>query len=132
MPLEEYVGDSRNRPQVGLWGWAPDYLASSTFSSALRSCKSFLPRSSSNKKASEFCDSRIDRQMRAALAVHRASREGLSIVKSSRRRCWFRSSTAVASTLYRKGGNYRCHPVCFALFDQMWVRRHSVCVLIIL
>jgi len=61
--------------KLGRGAGASDYFASSTFLGALLGCKSFLPRSSSNKNASEFSDPRIDRQIRAALAVHRASRE---------------------------------------------------------
>jgi YVTN family beta-propeller protein len=61
------VGDSRNRAQMGVTGWFPDYPAPSGFFVPLFSCSAFKPADPGNNNVSEFCDRRLDRQVQRAL-----------------------------------------------------------------
>ena len=57
-----YISDSKNRVQIGGWGWGADYPAPSTFFSALLTCKSFVPNSPAN-------DNRASSAIRASTAT---------------------------------------------------------------
>ena len=63
-----YVDDSRNRVQIGFWGWGADYTSASNFFTPLFTCASFMPNSQNNQNPSEFCDRHIDKQIKQALA----------------------------------------------------------------
>lgn len=63
------VGNSRNKAQIGIWGWDADYAAASQFFSMLFTCGSFVPNSpASTSNNAEFCDHSIDRQIEQAQA----------------------------------------------------------------
>ena len=58
--------ESANRARSA---WTADYPAASDFFSGQFTCASFLPNSPVNQNASEFCDPRVDRQIKQALAA---------------------------------------------------------------
>ncbi len=62
------VGDSRNRAQIGFTGLQPSFPSPAQFMVPLFSCAAFVPRNPDNPNPGEFCDPRIDRQMRRAQA----------------------------------------------------------------
>ena len=122
------VGDSRNRAQIGFTGQAlgypdPGFLAQ-TFS-----CAAFLPGDPDNLNPGEFCDPRIDRQMRKAQA------EQLSDPTASRA-LWQRVDREITDAsswvplmvtkdvnfLSKRVGNYQYSPANGMLIDQLWVR----------
>jgi ABC-type transport system substrate-binding protein/DNA-binding SARP family transcriptional activator len=123
------LGDSRYRTQIGLFPWYQDYPAASDFLHPLLSCRAFEPGDPSNLNAAEFCNRRIDGQMRRALAsqVHDPNTaEGLwgrvdrELVD---RAPWVplynpRALTALSARV----GNYQFHPYWALLLDQLWVR----------
>jgi peptide/nickel transport system substrate-binding protein len=124
------VGDPRNRAQIGFDGWSGGYPAPAAFLVGLFSCPGSLPGSPTAPDSSQFCDPRIDRLMRRALA------EELSDPTGSRA-LWQRVDREITdaapwvplmasrnvSVLSKRVGNYQYSPVAVAmLIDQLWVR----------
>lgn len=62
------LGDSRDRVQIGFFGWFQDYPAPSDFVDPVLTCSSFLPANPDNNNTAEFCDTRVDAEARQALA----------------------------------------------------------------
>ena len=123
------VGDLRNRAQIGFDGWAGG-LDPASFLVGLFSCPGSLPGSPTVPDTSQFCDPRIDRQMR------RAQAEQLSDPTGSRA-LWQRVDREITdaapwvpliasknvSVLSKRVGNYQYSPAAVAmLIDQLWVR----------
>jgi YVTN family beta-propeller protein len=124
------VGDPRNRAQIGFDGWAGGYPAPAAFLVELFSCPGSMPGSPNSLDSSQFCDPRIDRLMRRALA------EELSDPTGSRA-LWQRVDREITdaapwvplmasknvSVLSKRVGNYQYSPAVIAmLIDQLWVR----------
>ena len=123
------VGDSRNRAQIGFFGWQPDYPTPSAFFRSLFTCKSFLPDNPNNLNGAELCDPRIDRQ------IERALREQTTNPSAARER-WQRIDREITDqapwiplftpksvdVLSKRVGNYQYSPSGFGmLIDQLWV-----------
>ena len=123
------VGDSRNRAQIGFTGWALGYPDPGAFLAQVFSCAAFLPGDPDNLNPGEFCDPRIDRQMRKAQA------EQLSDPTASRA-LWQRVDREITDAsswvplmvtkdvnfLSKRVGNYQYSPANGMLIDQLWVR----------
>jgi peptide/nickel transport system substrate-binding protein len=121
--------DSRQRMQIGWFGWYEDYPAPSDFIRTLLTCQSFLPDNPGNMNAAEFCNQRIDAQVTQALALqpHDPSaawalwaRIDHEIVRQAP---WVpvynpRSLVMVSARV----GNYQFDPYLPVLIDQLWVR----------
>jgi YVTN family beta-propeller protein len=126
----DVVGDARNRAQIGFDGWSGGYPAPAAFLVELFSCPGSLVGSPNSLDSSQFCDPRIDRQMRKAQAEQRSDPTGS-------RALWQlvdREITDAApwvpliasknvSVLSKRVGNYQYSPAAVAmLIDQLWVR----------
>ena len=124
------VGDSRNRAQIGFTGLQPSFPSPAQFMVPLFSCAAFVPRNPDNPNPGEFCDPRIDRQMR------RAQAEQLSDPTGSRA-LWQRVDREITdasplvplmtskdvNVLSKRVGNYQYSPDGSGmLIDQLWVR----------
>jgi YVTN family beta-propeller protein len=124
------IADSRDRAQIGFFGWQPDYPAASDFFRPLFSCRSFLPDSQNNTNATAFCDPRIDRQ------IERAQDEQAAHPDAARA-LWERVDREITDQapwvplftpkgldlLSKRVGNYQYSPAGFGmLVDQLWVR----------
>ena len=125
------IQDSRNKAQIGFWGWGADYPSPSGFFNPTFTCASFAPGSASqNQNSSEFCDPRIDR------LIARAT-EAQGTNPNTARQLWARVDRSVAdqspwvplysantvNLLSRRVGNYQYSPAGFGMFlDQLWVR----------
>ena len=123
------VGDSRNRAQIGFTGLQPSFPSPAQFMVPLFSCAAFVPRNPDNPNPGEFCDPRIDRQMR------RAQAEQLSDPTGSRA-LWQRVDREITdasplvplmmsknvNVLSKRVGNYQYSPQQVVLIDQLWVR----------
>ena len=124
------VGDSRNRAQIGFYGWNASYPSPATFLVDLFSCAAFLPRSFDNNNVSEFCDPSIDRLMRRAQAKEQSDPAGA-------RALWQRVDRLITDAvpwvplftpedvnfLSKRVGNYQFSPDGVGLLiDQLWVR----------
>jgi peptide/nickel transport system substrate-binding protein len=120
--------DSRNRVQIGWLGWAPDYPAPSGFFGPTLTCASFLPNGQGNGNAAEFCDPRLDRQIKRALA-EQATKPDAARVSWERidretvdQAPWIPLVTFKSvDILSRRVGNYQYSPNGL-LIDQLWVR----------
>ena len=122
------AGDSRLKVQAGVQSWGADYPAPWNFFFLL-SCRSFVPGTGRNPNFSEFCDSRIDRQITRARALQATDPALASSL-------WSRIDREVADQapvvplvnpkqvdfLSRRVGNYQYSPQWGVLLDQLWVR----------
>jgi peptide/nickel transport system substrate-binding protein len=123
-----FQADSRDRPQLGFFGWFQDYPAPYDFIQLL-TCGSFTPGTGLNSNWAEFCHSRIDTQVHQALAVqaqglgaaaHRWTAIDHELVDQAP---WVPLYTPRDWTvLAARVGNYQFHPYWNLLIDQLWVR----------
>jgi len=121
--------DSRRRMQLGWFAWYQDYPAPSDFISPLLTCGSFVPDSAGNMNAAEFCNQRIDAQVKRALALQPSA-------PSAAGSLWAHIDQEIVGqapwvpvynprslvVLSRRVGNYQFDPYFFVLIDQLWVR----------
>ncbi len=129
-PYFGLIGNSRTKAQVGTGEWISDYPAASGFFNAVLTCGSFRPNTSSNTNAAEFCDPRIDRQIRKGLTEQAGNPDAA-------RGLWERVdrqtvdqapwlalvNPRVVDVLSTRVGNYQFSPAGVGmLIDQLWVR----------
>jgi peptide/nickel transport system substrate-binding protein len=126
------IGDSRTKAQIGTFEWISDYPAASGFFNPILSCASFLPENPANSNVAEFCDPRIDRQIRHAATEQSANPDAA-------RGLWERVdrqtvdqapwvpllNPKVVDVLSKRVGNYQYSPPLGMLIDQLWVRSSS-------
>jgi peptide/nickel transport system substrate-binding protein len=122
--------DSRNKAQIGTAEWITDYPTAAGFFNAIFTCASFVPDSSENQNASEFCDPQIDHQIEHALVEQATSpdaarglwehvdRETVDLAP------WVPLvNPDVVDVLSKRVGNYQYSASGLGvLFDQLWVR----------
>jgi peptide/nickel transport system substrate-binding protein len=124
------VGDSRTRAQIGTTEWISDYPAPSGFFNAVLTCASFLPNNPGNSNTAQFCDPRIDREIKQALAEQATNPDAA-------RGLWERIdrqtvdqapwvplvNPKTVDVLSKRVGNYQYSPAGLGmLIDQLWVR----------
>jgi peptide/nickel transport system substrate-binding protein len=123
------LGDSRDRPQIGWFTWYQDFPAPSNTIDATLSCRSFSPGDPGQINFAEFCDRKIDAQIRHAEALLTRDPTGAGNAwgridhRLVGRAPWVplynpRSLTALSARV----GNYQYHPFWQVLLDQLWVR----------
>jgi YVTN family beta-propeller protein len=124
-----FESDSRDRPQLSYFTWLEDYPAPWDFIGPLFTCGSFVPDNPGNLNAAEFCDPRIDTQVRQALSLQAG---GLAAATPS----WTAIDHELTdqapwvplynprdlTLLSTRVGNYQFHPYWNLLIDQLWVR----------
>jgi YVTN family beta-propeller protein len=123
------LGDSRNRVQAGFFGWAQDFPAPSDFVDPLLTCGSFSPGNPNNVNDAEFCDQRIDAQVRQAQSVEvsdpgAAAAHWAAIDRELTGKAPWVSlyNPRRLIVLAAQVGNYQFHPYWNLLIDQLWVR----------
>ena len=123
------LNDSRQRAQIGWFGWYEDYPAPADFISTLLTCQSFVPGNPGNLNAAEFCNQRIDTQVSQALALQPQD-------PSAAWALWARIDQKIVGQapwvpvynprslvlLSARVGNYQFDPYFPVLIDQLWVR----------
>jgi YVTN family beta-propeller protein len=122
--------DSRVKAQIGWWGWGTFYPAASAWFSPTVTCAAFQPDSRANVNPAQFCDPRIDREIR--LAVSEQVTDPVAA-----RRLWERIDREVVDqaplvplivwnvvdVLSKRVGNYQYSGQGQGvLIDQLWVR----------
>ena len=124
-----YVGDSRNRAQIGVTGWVADTLASSNFIQPLFTCASFIPKSPVNVNLFEYCNRKVDAQVSRAIALEASDPGRANELWATIDRAIVDQAVAVPVTnglnpvlLSERVGNYQDHPLWGTLFDQLWVK----------
>jgi YVTN family beta-propeller protein len=118
------VFDPRSRRQIGVVGWANDYLSPSAFIQAPFTCASLAERRPEN--ASWFCDPPLARRVDRALAA-RGSEAVQAWAAADRRIVDLAAAVPftnrrVAVLVSKRVGNVQNHLQWFTLLDQLWVR----------
>jgi YVTN family beta-propeller protein len=124
------VGDSRTRAQIGTTEWISDYPAASGFFNAVLTCDSFLPRNPGNSNNAQFCDPKIDRRIRLALAAQatnpdaaRGLWEGIDKDTTDQAPWVPLVNPKIVDVLAERVGNYQySYAGPGPLIDQLWVR----------
>jgi YVTN family beta-propeller protein len=123
------LGNSRARPQIGWFTWFQDFPAPSDTIEPLLSCRSFVPGDPGQVNFAEFCDPRIDAQIRHAEALQTRDPTGAGAAwgridhELVDRAPWVPLYNPQALTaLSERVGNYQYHPFWQVLLDQLWVR----------
>jgi len=122
--------DSRVKAQIGFFGWGTDYPAASAWFSPAVTCASFVRDSRSNYNAAQFCNPRIDREIKLAVSQQEKDPEAA-------RTSWARIDREVVDlaplvplivwnivdVLSERVGNYQYSGRGQGLLiDQLWVR----------
>jgi YVTN family beta-propeller protein len=122
-------GDSRDRVQIGFFGWNQDYPAPSQFVDPVLTCGSFIPANPGNLNTAEFCDPPIDTQAEKALADEvgdpaTAAGQWAAIDHELVDQApWVPLyNPRDLTVLSARTGNYQFHPYWNLLIDQLWVR----------
>src|SRR5262249_39651924 len=128
-PYTSFTQAPRHRPQLSFFTWYQDFPAPSDFIDPLFTCGSFLPHDQSNANVAEFCDPRIDTQVRKALALQArglaAAAPGWAAIDHELvdKAIWVPMfNPRVLTVLSARVGNYHLHPSGTLPIDQRWVR----------
>jgi YVTN family beta-propeller protein len=121
--------NSRNRTQIGWFGWYEDYPSPWDFIGPVLTCPSFRPDNAGNLNAAEFCDPAIDAQASRALAAQARSPNAAAKLwtridhEITDQAAWVPLWNPSAVVLLApRVGNYQFHPYWTLLIDQLWVR----------
>jgi YVTN family beta-propeller protein len=124
-----YVGDSRNRAQLGPMGWFPDILAASNFLQPLFTCASIVPKNPSNQNLFQHCDPRLDAKMKKAAALQVSDPVRANDLWTEVDRALVDRAVALPwgsprnrILVSERVGNYQSHPLWGTLLDQLWVK----------
>jgi peptide/nickel transport system substrate-binding protein len=124
-----YVGDSRNRAQIGQAGWQADTLAASNFLQPLFTCASYVPKSPTNLNLFEYCDPALDAKMKEAAALEASdpvradelwAKVDRALVDRAVTVPWSNPRNRVLVS--KRVGNVQSHPLWGTLLDQLWVK----------
>jgi YVTN family beta-propeller protein len=122
------VGNSRARAQIGWAAWGADYPRPSNFLLQL-TCRSFRPHSRANTNWAEFCDPKIDAEVKDAVSEQltdpRAANERWASIDRDivDEAPWvFLYTPKVTDLLSKRTGNYQANPQLGLLLDQLRVR----------
>jgi peptide/nickel transport system substrate-binding protein len=121
--------DSRSGGQIGWFTWYQDYPAPSNFIEPLLACRAFIPRDQLNLNLAEFCNPKLDEQLRRAQGRQATS-------PGTAGRMWSRIdrelvdqapwvpiyNPRVPVALSARVGNYQYHPFWQVMLDQLWVQ----------
>jgi YVTN family beta-propeller protein len=123
----EYVGNSRNRAQLGTLGWYTDYPSATLRD--LFSCASFVPGSAANHNVSAFCDPGVDAKVARAADLQASDPARANALWAEADRLLVDRAAAVplvnqhiVGFVSARVGNYQLHPQSLVLLDQLWVR----------
>jgi len=123
------ASDSRNKVQMGLFAWGPDFPAAGAFFLPVLSCRSFHEDPTNTLNLAEYCDPRVDKLASKAQAAQLTN-------PATARRLWAQVdrivtdqapwvpilNEALAGFVSSRVGNYQQSPGYADLVDQMWVR----------
>jgi YVTN family beta-propeller protein len=121
-----YLVDSRHRAQMGAY-YEPRFPSAADATSAFR-CEAFLPRSSSNTNASEFCSPRLERRIEHALRLQTTDPAKAGAAWATVDRQIVDQAPAVGllvpqgvELVSKRVGNYQRNPVWGVILSQLWV-----------
>jgi YVTN family beta-propeller protein len=125
------INDPASHIQLGEFTWDEDFPAPSDFYVPLLTCPSIIPNNTGGVNVSKFCDSRIDLQIKQAMAAQTHSPNSAAAWSA-----WTAIDHQVADqaplvplynpqaliVLSPRVGNFQFHPFWELLIDQLWVR----------
>jgi peptide/nickel transport system substrate-binding protein len=121
--------DSRTKAQVAITPYFPNYPAPSEYINWFLGCQSFVPDSTGNANWAEFCDPRLDAQIRGAFAAEEANSPAAPSMWAAADRIVTDQAPLVPlvnpsafNFVSRRVGNYQYNPQLGVLTDQLWVR----------
>jgi peptide/nickel transport system substrate-binding protein len=121
------ITEPRLRIQAGVLSWVADYPAASNFIAFFFSCPAQAPAANTNP--SQFCNPRIDTQIKRALALEATDPAIAASLWSQLEREIVDQAPMVplvnpkqVDFLSRRLGNYQYNPQLGVLLDQLWVR----------
>jgi len=124
-----YPHNTKNRVQISVQGWYPDYPAASNFLRVLFGCDSFQPASDSNPNIAGFCRRGIDARMRSALKLALTNETAANAAWAKIDRMV--TDAAPLATLFdlnqldfvsKRVGNFRFSEQSHWLLAEAWVR----------
>jgi peptide/nickel transport system substrate-binding protein len=125
----DHVADSRNRAQIGTFGWYADFASAAPILRDLFGCASYLPENAGNLNLSAFCDPRIDALMARAARLQASDPVRANAIWAEADRALADQAAAVplvnqhvVTFVSERVGNYQLHPQWLTLLDQLWVR----------
>jgi len=124
------IQDSRNKAQIGFFGWGADYPVASAFFRYLFTCSSFRPANPNNNNAAEFCDPDLDRTIDRALDLQttdpsraQALWEHVDHQITDQAPLVPLFNPTATDIVSKRVGNYQYSPNGYGmLIDQLWVR----------
>jgi ABC-type transport system substrate-binding protein/class 3 adenylate cyclase len=123
-----FLNDSSDRVQAGIYGWFQDYADPYDYLS-LFTCSSFHPRSAANFNASEYCDPAFDGLVRRALAAEAGgAADAPAAWQLADRRLTNRApavpvfNSIADDVVSSRVGDYEHNPEFGVILDQLWVR----------
>ena len=122
--------DSRRRVQIGYEGWIADYPSSLGFFQQQFGCSGFTPGApETNTNASEFCNPRIDAEIRHASQVQVLDPPAATLLWQKVGRDILAQAPTIPTYNGRavtfvssRVGNFEYHPQWAVLLDQLWVK----------
>ena len=121
-----YLVDSRHKAQMGAY-YAPWFPSPANATSALR-CEAFVPSSSSNTNASEFCSPRLERRIEHALSLEATDPAKAGAAWAAVDRQVVDQAPAIGllvpqgvELVSKRVGNYQRNPVWGVILSQLWV-----------
>jgi len=117
-----YVGNPRNRAQIGWAGWIPDFLAASNFVRPLFTCGAPF-------NLFQYCSHAVDDKMMSAVRLQGSDTRQATEVWAEVDRDLVKDAVALPWGTPRRRvlvservGNVQGHPLWGTLFDQLWVQ----------
>ena len=126
------LGDSSKRPQIGWFTWFQDTPTPSNFIGLLLTCRAFVPASSENLNAAQFCDHRIDAQVKQAGSLQRADPAAARKLETGSTTSFSGApwvplyNPRAVTALGARVGNYKYHPFPERAARSIWVRWWSL------
>ncbi len=121
------ISDSTTRAQIGPYGWFIDTPTPQDII-GLFSCATFVPNNNANTNAAEFCDPKIEREIRQAQALQTSNPPLANTLWARIDREITDQAPVVAFTNpsgiflnSSRAGNFQYNPVIGILVDQLWV-----------
>jgi peptide/nickel transport system substrate-binding protein len=129
-PYFDHVLDSRNRAQMGFYGWVSDFPSDTGFLQPLFSCAAFVAGDlHRNQDPSEFCDPAVDRMLAAAERAQAENPAAAAALWQRVERAILRQAPLVPtvnpqniSFVAKRVRNFQYHPQWGVLLDQLWLR----------
>jgi YVTN family beta-propeller protein len=121
--------DPRARVQTGYIGWIADYPSSLEFFQQQLSCAGFTGKGETNTNVSEFCDRRIDGEIRHAAQVQVLDPPKATLLWQKVGQDLLAAAPLVPTYngkavvfLAKRVGNFQYNPQWGVLLDQLWVK----------